>query len=176
MNPQEKIDLKKLIGKMDDYEDNTNGIREMKHSDPIRADILKMEALKKEHASLDPVAFSQLCEAECIFLFYKYTDIYNRLLKNEVDLTIMNRALDVLKRIEDGNIDQQEGSVIVGKLFHEIYVDSALRRSANLDAETAASIQKSASAVPTKAPIKKISWREYKTKLSSIRSNLESDL
>jgi hypothetical protein len=167
MNPQEKIDLKKLIGKMDDYEDNTNGIREMKHSDAIRADILKMEALKTEHASLDPVAFSQLCEAECIFLFYKYTDIYNRLLKNEVDLTIMNRALDVLKRIEDGDIDQQEGSVIVGKLFHEIYVDSALRRSANLDAEAAASIQKSASAVPAKAPIKKISWKEYKKNISN---------
>ena len=171
MNPQEKIDLKKLIGKMDDYEDNTNGIREMKHSDDIRTDILKMEALKKEHASLmltDPVAFSQLCEAECIFLFYKYTDIYNRLLKNEVDLAIMNRALDVLKRIEDGDIDQQEGSVIVGKLFHEIYVDSALRRSANLDAEASASIQKSASAVPAKAPIKKISWKEYKNSVSKL--------
>jgi hypothetical protein len=47
MNPQEKIDLKKLVGNMDDYEDNTRGIREMKHSDDIRAYILKMEKLKK---------------------------------------------------------------------------------------------------------------------------------
>lgn len=167
MNPQEKINLKKLIGNMDEYEDNTNGIREMKHSDDIRADILKMEELKKTHTELrktDSFAFSQLCEAECIFLFYKYTDIYNRLLKDEVDLQIMNRALDVLKRIENGEIDQQEGSVIVGKLFHEIYVDSALRRSANLDA--AAEKSKSQSAVPAKEPIKKISWKEYKTKNS----------
>ena len=165
MNPQEKIDLKKLIGKMEDYEDNTRGIREMKHSDDIRADILKMETLKKENAELrktDPFAFSQLCESECLFLFYKYTDIYNRLLKDEVDLTIMNKALTVLKRIEDGEIDQQEGSVIVGKLFHEIYVDSALRRSANLDAVDAAAKVKSQSALPPKVPTKKISWREYK--------------
>jgi hypothetical protein len=165
MNPQEKIDLKKLIGKMDDYEDNTNGIREMKHSADIHADILKMEELKKEHAELrktDPLAFSQLCESECIFLFYKYTDIYNRLLKDEVNLTIMNKALDVLKRIEDGEIDQQEGSVIVGKLFHEIYVDSALRRSANLDAAAANEKKKSQSAVPPREPTKNISWRQYK--------------
>lgn len=163
MNPQEKLDLKKLIGKMDDYEDNTNGIREMKHSDSIRADIMKIEELKKSHADLrktDSFAFSQLCEAECIFLFYKYTDIYNRLLKDEVDLSIMKQALDVLKRIENGEIDQQEGSVIVGKLFHEIYVDSALRRSANLDA--AASNEKGSSAAPPKNPVKKISWKEYK--------------
>jgi hypothetical protein len=165
MNPQEKIDLKKLIGKMEDYEDNTRGIREMKHSDDIRADILKMETLKKEKASLrktDPLAFSQLCESECLFLFYKYTDIYNRLLKDEVDLTIMNKALTVLKRIEDSEIDQEEGSVIVGKLFHEIYVDSALRRSANLDAADAAAKVKSQSALPPKVPTKTISWREYK--------------
>ena len=165
MNPQEKIDLKKLIGKMDDYEDNTHGIREMKHSDDIRNDILKMETLKKEHTDLrktDPLAFSQLCESECSFLFFKYTDIYNRLLKDEVDLNIMNKALTVLKRIEEGEIDQQEGSVIVGKLFHEIYVDSALRRSANLDAAAS----KSASAVPAKPPIKKITWREYKNNTS----------
>jgi len=167
MNPQEKLDLKKLIGKMDDYEDNTNGIREMKHSDSIRADILKIEELKKSHAELrktDSFAFSQLCEAECIFLFYKYTDIYNRLLKDEVDLSIMKKALDVLKRIEDGEIDQQEGSVIVGKLFHEIYVDSALRRSANLDAAASASEinGKGSSAAPAKNPVKKISWKEYK--------------
>lgn len=171
MNPQEKIDLKKLIGKMDDYEDNTHGIRQMKHSDDIRKDILKMEELKKEHMELrktDPFAFSQLCESECIFLFYKYTDIYNRLLKDEVDLTIMNKALNVLKRIEDGEIDQQEGSVMVGKLFHEMYVDSALRRSANLDTAAASADAKSQSAVPPKAPIKKISWREYKKTLSFI--------
>jgi hypothetical protein len=95
-------------------------------------------------------------------LFYKYTDIYNRLLKDEVNLTIMNKALDVLKRIEDGEIDQQEGSVIVGKLFHEIYVDSALRRSANLDAAAANEKKKSQSAVPPREPTKNISWRQYK--------------
>jgi hypothetical protein len=92
-------------------------------------------------------------------LFYKYTDIYKRLLKDEIDLTIMSTALNVLQKIEDGEIDQQEGSVFVGKLFHQIYVDSALRRSENLD--------KVAADTETTFPKyegKSISWKEYRQK------------
>ena len=158
MNPQEKLDLKKLIGNMGDYEDNTAGIREMKHSDSIRADIRKMEALKQTRTpEMTDILFSELCESECIFLFYKYTDIYKRLLRNEVDLTIMDKALDVLKKIEDGKIDQQEGSVMVGKLFHEMYVDSALRRSDNLDKEA-----EKQNILNAKYEGKPISWKEYR--------------
>lgn len=170
MNPQEKIDLKKLIGKMDDYEDNTAGIREMKHSASIREDIRKMEELKRtKRAGMSEQAFSELCESECIFLFYKYTDIYKRLLKDEIDLTIMSTALNVLKKIEDGEIDQQEGSVFVGKLFHEIYVDSALRRSENLD--KAAAEADAATTVP-KYEGKSISWKEYRQKKTEIKKGL----
>jgi len=159
MNPQEKIDLKKLVNNMpDEYVDNTDGIRALKHSRLIHADIQKMEKLKTENAELrstNPLKFRELCESECIFLFYKYTDIYNRLMRDEIDLAIMEKALNVLLKIEEGEIDQQEGSVIVGKLFHEIYVDSALRRSDNLD--------KSASSSDTpKYEGATISWKEYK--------------
>jgi len=165
MNPQEKIDLKKLVKNMpDEYVDNTEGIRALKHSRLIHADILKMEELKKTQAELrmaNPLQFRELCESECFFLFCKYTDIYNRLLKDEIDLAIMEKALNVLLQIEEGKIDQQEGSVIVGKLFHEIYVDSALRRSSNLD--------KAAASEPESNPKYEgvaISWKEYKQKLN----------
>jgi hypothetical protein len=168
MNPQEKIDLKKLIGNMDDYEDNTAGIREMKHSSAIREDIRKMEDLKKRRSpDISDQAFSELCESECIFLFYKYTDIYKRLLKDEINLTIMNTALNVLQKIEEGEIDQQEGSVIVGKLFHEIYVDSALRRSENLDKAAA-----DADAAVPKYEGKSISWKDYRKKKTEIENGL----
>ena len=164
MNPQEKIDLKKLIGNMEDYEDNTAGIREMKHSDAIRADIQKITDLKKTRSpDLSDQAFSELCEAECTFLFNKYTDIFRRLLRDEIDLTIMSTALKVLKKIEDGQIDQQEGSTIVGKLFHEIYVDSALRRSENLDKAAASNTD----TIP-KYEGKTISWKEYRQKKTEI--------
>ena len=157
LSPNEKIDLKKLVSNMDDYEDNTAGIREMKHSAQIREEIWKMEELKKRRGEMSELEFSQLCESECIFLFYKYTDIFNRHLKDEINLNIMTKALDVLKKIEDNEIDQQEGSVIVGKLFHEIYVESALRRGENLDKAAAATDN----SVP-KYNGKPISWREFK--------------
>ena len=161
MNPQEKIDLKKLIGNMGDYEDNTAGIRQMKHSDAIRADIQKMVSLKQTRKpDISDQAFSELCESECSFLFYKYTDIFRRVLLDEINLTIMSTALNVLKKIEDGEIDQQEGSVIVGKLFHEIYVDSALRRSENLDKAASAAAVEDATA--PKYEGKSISWKEYR--------------
>ena len=169
MDPKEKIDLKKLIKNVgDDYEDNTSGIREMKHSSLIRDDITKMENLKRTRPpDMSDQAFSELCESECIFLFYKYTDIYKRLLKGEINLTIMSTALNVLKKIEDGEIDQQEGSVIVGKLFHEIYVDSALRRSENLDKEAA----DADTSIP-KYEGKSISWKDYRNKKNEIKKSL----
>lgn len=165
MNNQERLDLKNLMSKMDKeskYEDNTAGIREMKHSIHIGRDIQRIEQLKKTESEMrksSPQQFNELCEQECSFLFCKYTDIYNRLMRDEIDLVIMFKALQTLKRIEDGELDQQEGSVIVGKLFHEMYVDSALKRSAALDAT-------SSSDTPAIIQGKNISWREYKkTKL-----------
>ena len=169
MNPQEKIDLRKLVGNMDDYEDNTAGIREMKHSDDIRADIQKIVNLKKTRdPNMSDQAFSELCETECSFLFCKYTDIFRRVLRDEINLTIMSTALNVLKKIEDGHIDQQEGSVIVGKLFHEIYVDSALRRSNNLDKAAAAE-----DATIPKYEGKNLSWKEYRNKKTEIKNALD---
>lgn len=163
INPQEKIDLKKLVSNMpDEYVDNTEGIRSLKHSRLIHADIIKIEDLKKKNPDMDPFQFRELCETECVFLFYKYTDIFNRLLRNEIDLAIMEKALNVLLKIEEGEIDQQEGSVIVGKLFHEIYVDSALRRSNNLDKEVDLE-----SETKPKYEGTPISWKEYKMKFGN---------
>ena len=41
MNPQERLDLKKLMQQPGhEYDDNTDGIRKLRHSDLIRTDIL----------------------------------------------------------------------------------------------------------------------------------------
>ena len=42
MNSQERLDLKRLINSQD-YVDNTEGIRRVKHSDLLKAEIQKME-------------------------------------------------------------------------------------------------------------------------------------
>jgi hypothetical protein len=76
-------------------------------------------------------------------------------LKDEIDLDIMQKLLYVLNLIEEEKVDQNEGSVMVGKLLKELYIDSALRRGDNLDKEHAQEI------VP-KEEGKKINWKEFK--------------
>lgn len=158
LNNNERLNLDKLI-KESDCENNTDHIRKVKHSVVIRDDIRKMDRLKtthKEMRALDNEKFQQLCQNECTFLFTNYTDIFNRLIKDELDLTIMTKLLVVLKLIEDGNVDQHEGSVLVGRLLKELYVDSAIKHGENLDK------QYDSEPKPEKIDGKKISWKEYK--------------
>jgi hypothetical protein len=158
LNNNERLNLDKLI-KESDCENNTEHIRKVKHSVLIRDDIRKMDRMKtthKELRTLDNEKFQQLCQNECSFLFTNYNDIFNRLIKDELDLTIMTKLLTVLKLIEDGKVDQHEGSVMVGRLLKELYVDSAIKHGENLDK------QYESEPKPEKIDGKKISWKEYK--------------
>ena len=51
-------------------------------------------------------------------------------------MKILFQFLDVLGKIEDGKLDQHDGSFEVGTLLKKIYVDSALRKAEKLNAET----------------------------------------
>ena len=157
MNAEEKLNLKRLLDNSE-CENNTEAIRKLKHSIRIRDDIRKLELLKRNDTALmatDPQAFLDLCQNTALFLFTNYTDIFNKVLKDEIDLDIMSKVLQLLKLIEDGQVDQHEGSVLMGKLLKELYVDSALRLGEKLDKEYAA--QKVEPLVG-----KKITWKEYK--------------
>lgn len=158
INNNERLNLKKLVDEMD-CDDNTDNIRKLKHSVLIRNDIRKIENLKTKNAELKkskPDEFMSLCEAECHFLFNNYTDIFHKVVKDELDLTIMTKLLTVLKMIEDGKVDQHEGSVLVGKILKELYIDSAVKRADNIDKE-----YESMKVMPIEG--KKISWQEFKT-------------
>ena len=90
---------------------------------------------------------------KCTFLFTYYTDIFNKIRKNEIDLKILFRFLDVLKEIEDGDLDQHEGSFVVGKLLKEMYIDSALRKADKLNENNLPII---------KVEPKDINWKKFK--------------
>jgi hypothetical protein len=157
LNSDERLNLKKLIDESD-CENNTENIRKLKHSKLIRDDVRKMDTLKNSNSELrksNPEQFTEMCQSECSFLFNNYTDIFNKMLKDELDLTIMTKLLTVLKLIEDNKVDQHEASVMVGKILKELYVDSALKRSDNLD-----KLYESEKPIPVES--KKISWKEYK--------------
>ena len=161
MNNLDKLELKKLLDDSN-YEDNTEHIRNVKHSILIRDDIRTIEKYKKVHSEMrktDPEQFFNLCYSQCNFLFNNYMDIFNKVYNDEIDILIMSKLLGVLKLIEEDKIDQHAGSVAVGQLLKELYLDSAVKRGDRIDKE-----------LGKEAPImiegRKISWREYKINAS----------
>jgi len=157
LSPDERLNLQKLVSEMDSV-DNTSHIRKVKHSIVLRDEIRKFDTFKQKNVDIqlnDPAKYNDMCKAETPFLFNNYTDIFNRLVKDELDLEIMTKLLIVLKLIEDGKVDQNEGSVMVGKVLKELYVDSALKQADHLD-------QQNKVVVEPQTETKPISWKEYK--------------
>ena len=156
MNDSERLQLQKMIH-ANDAENNTQLIRHLKHSKQILADVDMLLKLKQENsrmAKTNPEAFDAMCVSKCDFLFNHYTDIYNKVLKDEMNLQILERLLNVLHTIEEGTLDQHEGSFEVGKLLKQIYIDSALRKADKLDKEYETQ--------ETEKPAEKISWSDFK--------------
>ena len=87
-----------------------------------------------------------------------YTDIFNKVKKNEIDLTILWEFLSILGQIENGEIDQHSGAYQVGNLLKKIYIDSALKKADKLEKKNKKTKKK-----VNKPNIKKnINWKEYK--------------
>jgi hypothetical protein len=168
MNPQERLQLDKLI-RTNDVADNTNNIRELKHSQPLKDDIMTLLKLKRDYQRLaksNPAQFDTICVSRCSFLFNNYTDIFNKVKKDEIDLNILFQLLHILKLIEDGKLDQHTGSFEVGKLLKSIYIDSALKKADHINSARDHSDKnkdkdKHAKSAPILPP-KKISWAEFK--------------
>ena len=154
MDDNQRLHLQKMIA-VNNVEDQTGLIRELKHSHVLRENVNNLIMLKAKY--LDDVESLNLeAMTECNFLFTYYTDIYNKIKKDEIDLSILNKFLNVLRRIEDGEIDQHEGAFIVGTLLKEMYVDSALKKADKLNEEHDNKVVE-----PPREAIK-ISWNEFK--------------
>ena len=131
MDDSERLKLKEMI-KANNTEDFTEKIRTLKHSARIRADVQAyLDLCRKYPKSQKDRFFQESCNKKCAFMMKNYTDIYIKMIKNELNLEILNSLLNVLKEIEDGNLDQHEGSFKVGKVLKELYIDTALRKGLN---------------------------------------------
>ena len=162
LSNEDRIDLKRLLS-TSDCENNTEHIRTMKHSTKIQNDIMKLVEFKNSQQTLAesyPDKFVEEARVLVPFLAKGYTDIFNKVIRNEINFEILGKLLYVLKAIEDEKVDQHEGSVLVGKILKELYLDSAVRHGENLD-------KKHAAEEPPKPKLvegRSISWKEYKTK------------
>jgi len=156
MDDKARLQLQKMI-KANDVEDQTELIRELKHSHLLQNDINNLIMLKAKYRN-DQDKINEEGMTECGFLFTYYTDIYNKIRKDEIDLKILNQFLNVLRRIEDGELDQHDGAFIIGTLLKEIYVDSALRKAAKLNEN-----QEQEYIEPRE--VVNISWKDFKKTL-----------
>ncbi len=161
LNTQQRLDLANMI-KANDTDDCTEEIRKKKQSVLIRNDIKQMIYLKDKYSRLaksNPNEFDKMCIKQCSFLFNNYTDIYNKIKNDNINLSIFDKFLQVLKQIEDGELNQHEGSYLVGKYLKEIYIDSALRQQEKTDAKDR---KKKVQKKPPSAQEKKISYKDFK--------------
>ena len=154
MDDNQRLHLQKMIT-TNNVEDNTDLIRQLKHSHILREDVNNLITLKAKYSD-DQEKVHLEGMAECNFLFTYYTDIYNKIRKDEIDLKILFNAFDVLRDIEDGKLDQHEGAFAFGTLLKKIYVDSALKKAEKLNAQTGEKEPE------YKGPQVNVSWSQFK--------------
>jgi hypothetical protein len=154
MDESQRLKLQNMI-KANNVEDQTELIRNLKHSQIIRNEVNNMILIKAKFRD-DETKIHEESMNECNFIFTYYTDIYNKIRKDEIDIGILNKFLDILKQIEEGQLDQHEGSFLVGTILKELYVDSALKKAEKLNALDEAKPE-------PKKPEKNVSWKQFKT-------------
>jgi dimeric dUTPase (all-alpha-NTP-PPase superfamily) len=158
MDNAQRIQLKQMIDS-NDVVDHTEQIRRLKHSQKLSDQIRILQQLKFTHkGDLDKVHADGI--SACHFLFTNYTDIYNKVKNDEIDLQLLNQFLNVLQRIENNEMDQHEASYLVGTILKEIYVDSALKKGDKLDNEHGEG------SVALLEPVVDVSWSQFKKKMA----------
>jgi hypothetical protein len=161
MDINQRLELQQMC-RENNVTDQTELMRQLKHSSTIRKEIDIIIQRRRDvfgtDTNPDPEQLKTLkfqLMSECEFLFTYYTDIFNRVVKEEVDLTMLYTFLDMLKEIEEGNQDQHEASFKIGTLLKEMYIDSALKTANNLD-------KKYGTEETPEVKLTPITWSEYK--------------
>lgn len=150
MNDKDRVVLSNLI-KEYGSEETTEKIRFLKHSTHILENVQIVQHLKTKIE--DPDKFENECVHQANFLFTHYPEIFTRLIKDELNVDILYKLLDILSNIENGVIDQHEASYKVGTYLKELYIDTKI----NTNAKTTQSYN---------MPKHDISWKKYKNILS----------
>uniref|UniRef100_A0A6C0C3M2 Uncharacterized protein n=1 Tax=viral metagenome TaxID=1070528 RepID=A0A6C0C3M2_9ZZZZ len=166
MDNKQRLNLQEMI-KSYDADDNTSKIRQLKHSQKIRDDVEKIVNLRKKYSRMmtfETKKFEKLVMSHCNFLWTNYTNIFNRIMKDELNFNILRKFIDTLREVEDGELDQHEASVKIGEILKELYIDSALQREKKID------IEDKKRAPKYKKPSNNISWAKFKASGLSVSS------
>lgn len=177
LTSDQRLHLQNLM-KENNIEDNTDNIKKIKHSALIKTDVNHLIYIKNKYKDLEKTnveEFDNMCIKECSFLFNNYTDLYNKIKKDIIDLNILDYFLKTLKKIEDGELDQNEGSYLIGELLKKIYVDSALRRQKDIDSKSNSNNSNENSQKKNTNKIKKVSYSQYKKLIENCEKSRITD-
>lgn len=153
---QEKV-LNRLI-KENDVQDNTDKIKSLRHSPKIRNDVAVIQNIKRQLKTKDFAKLDKEAIHKCSFLYANYPNIYNKLLKDEIDIKVLYTFLDELAKIENGDQDQHEASYNIGMLLKSMYVDKKI----GLDSKD----KSNDSSKKKRKKTSNLSYAEYKEKFS----------
>ena len=145
MNPNEVLKLNDMIQE-GNCVDNTDIIRQLKHSAIITKNVTTMLHIKKDKLNIDLKTLDEICLKECRFLFDNYTSIYNKLLRDQIDLPVFYKFLFYLKKIEDGELTFYQASYEIGMLLKSMYVDPVIEEKEKNNERS----------------VKPITWNEFK--------------
>ena len=151
--------LQKLLNNVDAV-DNTDNIQNKKHSTLIREDIVTLCTIKKNNPNLSFRELDNTCSSSCFFLFKNYTQIYNMLLKNDLDIDVFNKLLDNLEKIENGELSQHDASIRVGQVLKSLYIDHVVKEKNDSDAKFQEEQERMKKEQAKN--IKDISWKQFK--------------
>lgn len=154
LDEQSKLDLDKMI-KEYNTESTTEKIRTLKHSQLIKNDVTKLFEFKKKYKRMSPSNLEEIINNKCCFLKNNYKNIFDRVMKNELDLNLLYKFINILKDIEDGHMDQHVASVKVGEILKKMYVDTALKKT------TSKTKRKKKIKKPPNA-LSNLTWEKYK--------------
>ena len=158
MDDKQRLNLQEMVN-ASDAEDNTSKIRKLKHSKLIQNDVEQLLNLKNKYKRMsltNPTKYESIICKHCNFLFTNYTNIFNRLMKDELDLKILMVFINTLKDVEKGRLNQHDASVKIGEILKKLYIDSALKREEKIN-------EKSEKSEPKyKKPSNNISWVKFK--------------
>jgi len=157
MNDAERLNLKKMVKEFK-TEETTDKIRELKHSKKIKQDVETMIMLKRRYPKLKKEMLQTMAQNKCMFLWENYTNIFNKLFGGYIDVNMLYKFINVLAKIEEGEYDQHEASLVIGNILKEIYIDSALREGEAKDKIHKKKTKKK----EKKRKVKNLSWKDYK--------------
>jgi hypothetical protein len=169
MDDNQRLQLQSMINE-NNVIDKTNLIRKIKHSSILRNEVNEMIQLKNVYKNdLSSPDFKDESMSKCKFLFQYYTDIFNKLRKDELNVNMLFEFLDILEKIEKGEMGQHDASFKVGSILKNMYIDSAVKHTEKMENMEAKNNENNSEPKP-KPKSKDVSWNYFK-KIKRLKLN-----